>query len=109
LLDRVGLQGKQFITDDWPGYHRLIPAAQLTTGKHLTFPIEQEITATSVTFSPASAAAPKWFLKPKKWWTFPYASTIISMISPPPSRPFLQPSYLSLVRTLKTKNHALSG
>ncbi|WP_048670235.1 IS1 family transposase, partial [Candidatus Competibacter denitrificans] len=42
LLDRVGLQGKQFITDDWPGYHRLIPAAQLTTGKHLTFPIEQD-------------------------------------------------------------------
>ncbi|MER2583056.1 MAG: IS1 family transposase, partial [Candidatus Competibacter sp.] len=42
LLDRIGLQGKPFITDDWPGYHRLIPAAQLTTGQHLTFPIEQD-------------------------------------------------------------------
>ncbi|HRC71976.1 MAG TPA: IS1 family transposase [Candidatus Competibacter sp.] len=42
LLDRIGLQGKRFITDDWPGYHRLIPAAQLTTGKHLTVPIEQD-------------------------------------------------------------------
>jgi insertion element IS1 protein InsB len=41
-LDRIGLQGKRFITDDWPGDHRLIPAAQLTTGKHLTFPIEQD-------------------------------------------------------------------
>lgn len=42
LIDRIGLRGKRFITDDWPGYHRLIPAAQLTTGKQLTVPIEQD-------------------------------------------------------------------
>ena len=42
LLDRVGLRGKTFITDDWEGYHRLIPQDQLFTGKDLTFPIEQD-------------------------------------------------------------------
>ena len=42
LLDRVGLRGKTFITEDWEGYHRLIPQDQLFTGKDLTFPIEQD-------------------------------------------------------------------
>ena len=42
LIDKVGLAGKIFITDDWEGYHRLIPDAQLFTGKDLTFPIEQD-------------------------------------------------------------------
>ena len=31
-----------FITDDWEGFHRLIPKGQLFTGKDLTFPIEQD-------------------------------------------------------------------
>jgi insertion element IS1 protein InsB len=30
------------VTDDWEGFHRLIPAEQLFTGKDLTFPIEQD-------------------------------------------------------------------
>ena len=30
------------MTDDWEGYHRLIPEDQLFTGKDLTFPIEQD-------------------------------------------------------------------
>ena len=42
LLDKVGVKGKVFITDDWEGYHRVIPDAQLFTGKDLTFPIEQD-------------------------------------------------------------------
>jgi insertion element IS1 protein InsB len=31
-----------FLTDDWAGFHRLIPENQLMTGKNLTFPIEQD-------------------------------------------------------------------
>jgi len=42
LLDKVGVVGKTFIADDREGYHRLIPEAQLFTGKDLTFPIEQD-------------------------------------------------------------------
>ena len=42
LLDKVGVKGKTFVADDWEGYHRLIPQAQLFTGKDLTFPIEQD-------------------------------------------------------------------
>ena len=42
LLDKVGVKGKTFVTDDWEGYHRVIPEAQLFTGKDLTFPIEQD-------------------------------------------------------------------
>lgn len=36
------MKGKTFVTDDWEGYHRLIPQAQLFTGKDLTFPLEQD-------------------------------------------------------------------
>ena len=42
LLDKVGVSGRTFVTDDWEGTHRVIPAAQLFTGKDLTFPIEQD-------------------------------------------------------------------
>ena len=42
LLDKVGVSGKTFVSDDWEGYHRLIPEGQLFTGKDLTFPIEQD-------------------------------------------------------------------
>ena len=42
LLERVGIEGHVFLTDDWEGFHRLIPEAQLFTGKDLTFPIEQD-------------------------------------------------------------------
>src|SRR3954465_8485299 len=42
LLDRVGVEGNVFLTDDWEGFHRLIPEGQLFTGKDLTFPIEQD-------------------------------------------------------------------
>ena len=42
LLDKIGLEGKTFVTDDWEGYHRLIPDDQLFTGKDLTVPIEQD-------------------------------------------------------------------
>ena len=30
------------MTDDWEGFHRLIPEDRLFTGKDLTFPIEQD-------------------------------------------------------------------
>jgi insertion element IS1 protein InsB len=42
LLDEIGIEGKTFVTDDWEGYHRLIPEDQLVTGKDLTVPIEQD-------------------------------------------------------------------
>ena len=42
LLDKVGIDGRIFVTDDWEGFWRLIPAEQLFTGKDLTFPIEQD-------------------------------------------------------------------
>jgi insertion element IS1 protein InsB len=42
LLDKVGLQGKTCVTDDWDGFHRLIPEEQVFTGKDLTVPIEQD-------------------------------------------------------------------
>ena len=42
LLDKVGLQGRTFVTDDWEGYHRVIPADQLFTGKDLTVAIERD-------------------------------------------------------------------
>ena len=31
LLNKIGLEGKTFVTDDWEGYHRLIPDDQLFT------------------------------------------------------------------------------
>jgi len=42
LLDKIGVEGKIFVTDDWDGYHRLISESQLFTGKDLTFSIEQD-------------------------------------------------------------------
>lgn len=42
LLAKVGMEGKTFLTDDWEGFHRLIPEDQLYTGKDLTFSIEQD-------------------------------------------------------------------
>jgi insertion element IS1 protein InsB len=42
LIDKVGVKGKTFVTDDWEGYHRVIPEGQLFTGKDLTFPTEQD-------------------------------------------------------------------
>src|SRR3954454_9592654 len=42
LLDKVGIGGRFVVTDDWEGFHRLIPEGQLFTGKDLTFPIEQD-------------------------------------------------------------------
>jgi insertion element IS1 protein InsB len=41
-LAKIGLEGRMFITDDWEGFHRLIPQDQLFIGKDLTFPIEQD-------------------------------------------------------------------
>ena len=42
LRDKVGIEGRKVVTDDWEGFHRLIPERQLFTGKDLTFPIEQD-------------------------------------------------------------------
>ncbi len=36
------MKGKTFLTDDWEGYHRVIPEDQLFTGKDLTFSIEAD-------------------------------------------------------------------
>ena len=42
LRRKPHLKGKTFVTDDWAGYHRLIPEDQLFTGKDLTVSIEQD-------------------------------------------------------------------
>jgi insertion element IS1 protein InsB len=42
LIGKIGIEGKTFITDDWEGFHRLIPEGQLFTGKDLTVPIERD-------------------------------------------------------------------
>ena len=42
LINKVGLAGRTFVTDYWEGYHRVIPEAQVFTGKDLTVPIEQD-------------------------------------------------------------------
>ena len=42
LLDKIGIEGRTFLTDDWKVFHKLIPEQQLLTGKDLTFPIEQD-------------------------------------------------------------------
>src|SRR5215218_8561002 len=42
LLDKVGIEGNIFVTDEWEGFRRLIPEEQHFAGKDLTFPIEQD-------------------------------------------------------------------
>ena len=42
LVERVGVEGNIFVTDDWEGFQRVIPQERLFTGKDLTFPIEQD-------------------------------------------------------------------
>ncbi|HPF59840.1 MAG TPA: IS1 family transposase [Candidatus Competibacteraceae bacterium] len=43
LIDKIGgLKDRIFLTDDWEGYHRVIPEEQLFTGKDLTFGIESD-------------------------------------------------------------------
>src|SRR4051812_3134947 len=42
LVERVGVEGNVFVTDDWEGFQRIIPQERLFTGKDLTFPIEQD-------------------------------------------------------------------
>ena len=42
LLARVGVEGHVFLTDDWEGFHRLLPEERHFPGKDLTFPIEQD-------------------------------------------------------------------
>lgn len=41
LIDKIGFEGKTFLTDDWEAYHKIILAEQLFTGKDITFSIEQ--------------------------------------------------------------------
>ena len=40
LIERIDNRKCLFATDDWSGFHRLIPEDRLFTGKDLTFPIE---------------------------------------------------------------------
>ena len=42
LLDKVGVEGRTFVTGDWEGYHRVILEDRHFTGKDLTFSIEQD-------------------------------------------------------------------
>lgn len=42
FLGKIGLEGRDFVTDDYEAYHQLIPVNQLFTGKDLTYIIEQD-------------------------------------------------------------------
>jgi insertion element IS1 protein InsB len=42
LLDKVGIDGHVFVTDEWEGFRRLIPEDRHFVGKDLTFSIEQD-------------------------------------------------------------------
>ena len=42
FLQKIGLEGREFVTDDYEAYHQLIPENQLFTGKDLTYAIEQD-------------------------------------------------------------------
>ena len=42
FLKEIRVKDRDFATDDYGGYHALIPEEQLFTGKDLTFPIEQD-------------------------------------------------------------------
>ena len=42
FLEKIGLDGREFVTDDYEAYHQLIPENQLFTGKDLTYVIEQD-------------------------------------------------------------------
>jgi insertion element IS1 protein InsB len=42
FLQKIGLEGREFVTDDYEAYHQLIPENQLFTGKDLTYVIEQD-------------------------------------------------------------------
>jgi hypothetical protein len=46
LLDKIGVNGKTFVTDDWEGYHRLIPENQLFTAKDLLYQPTDALTLT---------------------------------------------------------------
>jgi DNA-directed RNA polymerase subunit N (RpoN/RPB10) len=41
VLDEIGVDGREFVIDNYEEYHQLIPEYQLYTGKDLTFPIEE--------------------------------------------------------------------
>ena len=67
LLNKIGVEGKTFVTDDWEGHHRLIPASQLFTGKDLTVSIEQDnsnIRHFLARFRRRTKVSPR----PWKWW-----------------------------------------
>ncbi|MDR3224262.1 MAG: hypothetical protein LBT03_01605 [Holosporales bacterium] len=39
FLEEIGIKGRDFVTDNYDGFHKPIPKKQLFTGKDLTFPI----------------------------------------------------------------------
>lgn len=99
LLDKVGIQGHEFLTDDWPGFVRLIPDEQLFTGKDLAFHIEQsngDIRHHLARFRRRSKVTSKvlsWFIFPYCFFTPSRILLFLNLIS--------IPSHLSLVKCLK--------
>src|SRR3954468_14545964 len=68
LLDRVGVDGNVFLTDDWEGFHGLTPQYRLFTGKAFPSPIEQDNSDARHHLA-ASAAAPRSLRAPATWST----------------------------------------
>src|SRR3954471_17121963 len=95
LLDRVGVDGNVFLTDDWEGFHRLIPQDRLFTGKDLTFPIEQD--NSDVTHNLQRPPPPP--RAPATWSTAP-SSCSATCDGPRTSCPCATASYLSSVKCL---------
>jgi len=81
LLDKVGLTGMTFVTDDWEGYHRVIPPDQLFSGKGLTFPIDRTTATWAITW-PVSGAQPRSSPSAGPWLTCHYAYRITCKTPP---------------------------
>src|SRR3954453_21249064 len=124
LLDKIGLGGKIFLTDDWEGFHRLIPEEQHFTGKDLTFGIEQDngdvrhhlarfrrrskVTSRPPPPPPPPPAPQRSPRFPATWSTAPSGCSA-TCASPRTSCRYATASYLSLVKCLLARSAPACG
>ncbi|WP_081397130.1 hypothetical protein [Methylorubrum extorquens] len=66
LLAKTGTTGITFVTDDWDGYHRLIPRSNCSPARTSPFPLSVT-TATSDVASPVFGAGPWSSPNVRRW------------------------------------------
>lgn len=76
LLDKVGISGKTFVTDDGEGCHRVILPDQLFMGKDLTPPIEQDNSSVRHTLA-------RFRRKTKVVQVLNYGRPVLALAAPP--------------------------